>query len=107
MKATLQKQRGHTPAKSAAPATRTHDTASRRASRNSASAQRARLLAALKHGPVDTVFAYRSLDILHVPRRVFELRQQGHVITTSWIWRITEQGERHRVGLYDLEDADV
>ncbi|MDB5776145.1 MAG: hypothetical protein JWP38_2278 [Herbaspirillum sp.] len=69
----------------------------------SAEAQRARLLAALKRGPIDTVHAYRILDILHVPRRVFELRGQGYVITTSWISRITEQGFRHRVGLYELE----
>ncbi|WP_044041172.1 helix-turn-helix domain-containing protein [Caballeronia insecticola] len=70
---------------------------------NSAAAQRARLLRALKRGPVDTVHAYRKLDILHVPRRVFELREAGHSIVTSWVWRTTEQGERHRVGLYSLE----
>lgn len=56
--------------------------------RNSAAAQRERLLAALKRGPVDTVHAYRQLDILHVPRRVFELRRLGHDITTGWCWRI-------------------
>ncbi|MBY4734018.1 helix-turn-helix domain-containing protein [Cupriavidus pauculus] len=72
---------------------------------NSAAAQRARLLLALKRGPVDTVHAYRQLDILHVPRRVFELRQAGHKITTAWAWRVTEAGERHRVGLYVLEAA--
>ncbi|MBV8270947.1 MAG: helix-turn-helix domain-containing protein [Cupriavidus sp.] len=73
--------------------------------KNSAEAQRARLLAALKRGPVDTVHAYRKLDILHVPRRVFELRKAGHMITTAWVWRVTERGERHRVGLYVLETA--
>ncbi|WP_233863031.1 helix-turn-helix domain-containing protein [Paraburkholderia adhaesiva] len=71
--------------------------------KNSAEAQRARLLRALRRGPVDTVSAYRKLDILHVPRRVFELRKLGHCITTSWVWRVTEAGERHRVGLYVLE----
>jgi hypothetical protein len=70
--------------------------------RNSAEAQRARLLAALERGPVDTVHAYRNLDILHVPRRVFELRRQGYPITMSWIWRFTEQGVQHRVGQYSL-----
>ncbi|RQQ60273.1 helix-turn-helix domain-containing protein [Burkholderia stagnalis] len=71
--------------------------------RHSTSAQRARLLRALKRGPVDTVHAYRKLDILHVPRRVFELRQAGHRIRTAWVWRTTEAGERHRVGLYVWE----
>ncbi|RLK36107.1 helix-turn-helix domain-containing protein [Cupriavidus plantarum] len=74
-----------------------------RINHTSAAAQRARLLAALERGPVDTVHAYRQLDILHVPRRVFELRQAGHPITTSWVWRVTEQGVRHRVGIYSLE----
>ena len=33
----------------------------------------------------------------------FELRKLGHRITTAWVWRTTEAGERHRVGLYVLE----
>ncbi|MGH8787933.1 MAG: helix-turn-helix domain-containing protein [Cupriavidus necator] len=70
---------------------------------SSAEAQRARLLRALKRGPVDTVHAYRHLDILHAPRRVFELRHAGYIIVTSWVWRHTEQGVRHRVGVYSLE----
>ncbi|MGF6792408.1 helix-turn-helix domain-containing protein [Paraburkholderia sp. 35.1] len=71
--------------------------------RNSAASQRDRLLRALPHGPVDTQHASRHLDIIHPPRRVFELRKLGHRITTSWVWRTTEAGERHRVGLYVLE----
>ena len=71
--------------------------------RNSAASQRARLLRALMRGPVDTQHASRKLDIIHPPRRVFELRKLGHRITTSWVWRTTEAGERHRVGLYVLE----
>lgn len=67
-----------------------------------AEAQRQRLIAALKRGPVDTVTAYRKLDILHVPRRVFELRQAGHDIRTHWVWRFTEAGVKHRVGRYEL-----
>ena len=71
---------------------------------NSAAAQRERLLVALKCAPVDTVYAYRQLDILHVPRRVFELRKAGYAIRTSWVTRITEQGIEHRVGIYSLEE---
>ncbi|QBQ97895.1 helix-turn-helix domain-containing protein [Paraburkholderia pallida] len=74
-------------------------------SRNSAAAQRARLLAALERGPVDTQHASRKLDIIHPPRRVFELRQLGHDIQTGWCWRTTEAGERHRVGIYSLAVA--
>ncbi len=70
---------------------------------NSGEAQRARLLRALSEGPVDTVRAYRSLDILHVPRRVLELRRAGYRISTSWTWRFTENGGKHRVGVYSLE----
>jgi hypothetical protein len=73
--------------------------------RNSAASQRDRLLRALKRGPVDTQHASRKLDIIHPPRRVFELRAAGHRITTSWVWRVTEQGGRHRVGLYSLEEV--
>lgn len=71
--------------------------------RNSAASQRDRLLRALKRGSVDTQHASRQLDIIHPPRRVFKLRKLGHRITTSWVWRTTEAGERHRVGLYALE----
>lgn len=73
--------------------------------KNSAEAQRGRLLAALVRGPVDTVRAYRELDILHVPRRVFELRKQGYDISTQWAERYTEAGEPHRVGVYVLGGA--
>lgn len=69
---------------------------------NGPKAQRQRLLDALRRGPVDTVYAYRHLDILHVPRRVLELRQEGHDIATTWAQRATEQGSAHRVGVYVL-----
>ncbi|WP_429497993.1 helix-turn-helix domain-containing protein [Robbsia andropogonis] len=69
---------------------------------NSAAAQRDRLLRSLRRGPVDTVHAYRTLDILHVPRRVLELRRAGYDIKTEWVMRITEQGVTHRVGRYRL-----
>lgn len=70
---------------------------------NTAVAQRGRLLDALKRAPVDSLHAFRVLDILHPPRRVYELRQAGYKITTSWVWRYSEQGVRHRVGIYSLE----
>ena len=81
---------------------RTHHSRDSNVRGTSAESQRTRLIAALHRGPVDTVTAYRKLDILHVPRRVFELRQAGHDIRTHWIWRTTEAGIRHRVGRYEL-----
>lgn len=69
---------------------------------NSAEAQRTRLLDALRQGPVDTNTAYRRLDILHVPSRVFELRKLGHPIKTFWTDHATEAGVFHRIGLYVL-----
>lgn len=95
---TTRNDKGHVSREDAAPkTTKAHSRGT------SAEAQRARLLEALKRGPVDTIRAYRVLDILHVPRRVFELRGIGHPIVTSWIWKFTEQGVRHRVGIYSLE----
>ncbi|WP_454731126.1 MULTISPECIES: helix-turn-helix domain-containing protein [Cupriavidus] len=72
---------------------------------NTSYAQRVRLLDALRVGPVDTVYASRQLDILHPPRRVFELREEGHHIVMTWEDRFTEQGKRHRVGVYSLVKA--
>ena len=72
---------------------------------NSSHAQRVRLLDALRAGPVDTVYACRQLDILHAPRRIFELRQEGHHIVLTWADRLTEQGKWHRVGVYSLVKA--
>lgn len=110
MKTTTKKQKGRAPAKNATPTTTGNDHSAtaalaHRYRGNSAEAQRARLLRALRRGPVDTVRAYRKLDILHVPRRIFELRQAGYRIATTWVWRISEAGQRHRVGLYSLEAA--
>lgn len=97
--ATTPNEKGRSSGKRATPTTQRNDTPRG----NSAAAQRDHLLRALKRGPIDTVHAYRQLDILHVPRRVFELRKMGYAITTQWVERITEAGEHHRVGLYSLE----
>lgn len=70
-----------------------------------AAAQRVRLLAALKRGPVDTQHASRKLDIIHPPRRIFELRKAGYAIELTWVKRVTEQGYAHRVGLYSLVES--
>jgi hypothetical protein len=69
---------------------------------NTASAQRARLLCALRRGPITTVSIRRDLDILQPMARVLELRQAGHRIVTAWTYQETAQGRTHRVGMYCL-----
>lgn len=70
---------------------------------HSSSAQAARLLEALRAGPVSTVTAARALDIIHPPSTVRYLRERGCMIKTEWTYLSTGPGRpRHRVGLYVL-----
>lgn len=70
---------------------------------HSSEAQAARLLEALRQGPVSTVAAARALDIIHPPSTVRYLRNRGFVIDTQWTYLATGPGRpRHRVGLYVL-----
>ncbi|WGK61484.1 helix-turn-helix domain-containing protein [Halopseudomonas sp. SMJS2] len=70
---------------------------------HSSEAQAARLLEALRQGPVSTVDAARSLDIIHPPSTVRYLRGRGYVIATEWTHLSTGPGRpKHRVGLYVL-----
>lgn len=70
---------------------------------HSSSAQAARLLEALRAGPVSTVTAARALDIIHPPSTVRYLRARGCMIKTEWTYLSTGPGRpRHRVGLYVL-----
>lgn len=66
-------------------------------------AQARRLAVALRAGPVSTIDAAQSLDIVHPPSTVRWLRNRGYSIKTEWIYKTTEPGRRpHRVGLYVL-----
>lgn len=71
----------------------------------SAEVQRARLLEALKHGPVDTFAARQQLDIAHPAGRVRELRRAGHDISMQMEERASPAGELHRVGVYSLNHS--
>ena len=69
----------------------------------SASAQRARLLDALRCGPVTTIEARRNLDILMPAARVHELRHRfGALIDTIRIAQPTDSGKLHNVAQYIL-----
>lgn len=70
----------------------------------SASAQRARLLAALRKGPVTTLDARRDLNVFVPGVRVFELRREGHPIVTRLIRLLDDQGRPHsRVAQYAMQ----
>jgi hypothetical protein len=65
--------------------------------------QRARILAALQIGRVNTFELMRILDCFDPRPRVLELRAQGHLITLHWAYIETEQGQTHRIGQYALQ----
>lgn len=63
--------------------------------------QRQRMLTAIqKLGSVTSFEASRYLDCYHPPARVFELRKDGHKITTVMRPERTESGKVHHVGVY-------
>lgn len=72
----------------------------------SGSAQRFRLLAQLRLGPVDTFTAMGALNICRPGARIAELRAAGHTIQTQRITMIDDHGrEHHGIALYYLTSA--
>lgn len=69
---------------------------------NEASAQCARLLAALRIGSMTTLAARHTLDVLHPAARIQTLREHGHKILTIWTNDVTTEGYHHRVAKYVL-----
>lgn len=70
---------------------------------SSASAQRARLLARLQFGPIDTLTARSELNILMPAARIKELKELGHPIYAQRISMTDEQGRTHHgIALYYL-----
>ena len=69
----------------------------------SSTAQRARLLARLQSGPIDTFTAIRELNIVRPGARINELRDLGHKILTHRLTLTDDQGRKHpRIALYYL-----
>lgn len=69
----------------------------------SANAQRARLLARLQLGPIDTLTARSELNILMPAARIKELKERGHPIRAQRISMTDEQGRTHQgIALYYL-----
>ena len=69
---------------------------------NSAAAQRARVLEAMRSGPKSTIQLRRDWDVLAPAARVLELKRRGFEILTQWIHEATDCGKLHRVALYVL-----
>lgn len=68
-------------------------------------AQNQRLLDRLRQGPITSLEAIKSLDIVRPASRVYDLRSEGHKIMTAWSWdRIN--GADHRVARYVLMPPD-
>lgn len=70
---------------------------------NSASAQRSRLLTALRKGALTTQEARRLLDVLHPAARIMELRRLGHPIDTIWTTDVTSEGNAQGAGKWRTE----
>lgn len=69
----------------------------------SAAAQRARLLDALRCGPLTTIEARRNLDILMPAARIHELKHRhGHDIQSIRVRQETDSGKLHTVARYIL-----
>ena len=75
---------------------------SRATNGNGAAAQRARLLKALRRGPVTTLQARGRLDVMHPGGRIMELRRMGHEILTLRTRETTPGGQQHVVARYVL-----
>jgi hypothetical protein len=72
----------------------------------SVEAQRARLLARLRTGALDTFTARRELHVMHPGGRIKELRAAGHPIRTERVTLTDEDGITHNgVALYYLSAA--
>ena len=69
---------------------------------NGIAIQKARILARLTQGPATGEQLQRECNAPDPRARVFELRSDGHDITTSRLHRINQDGTVNHVGLYVL-----
>ena len=75
--------------------------------KNTAIAQRKRILDFLRIRPLDTLTARKELDVMHPAARVMELRKRGFRIKTIEIDRPSDCGKIHLVACYVLEVGAV
>jgi len=74
---------------------------------NTATAQRERLLNALRTASITTLQARSQLDCMHPGARIMELRKLGYRIETVWVNDATPEGKIHRVAKYVLQPGGV
>lgn len=67
--------------------------------------QRAAILEALRHGPLNTIAARERLGIASPAVRVLELRRLGYYIRTQRKTVADAEGRLHRVANYSLGSA--
>jgi len=71
--------------------------------RHSSTEQDRKMIEALRSGPITSVEAAQTLDIVQPPSTIRRLRKKGHEIQTYWTQQSTEPGRPpHRVAKYIL-----
>ena len=68
--------------------------------------QTARVLALLKGGPLTSLEAMRlNPPIVHLARRIKDLRDRGHDITCDTVYYKTTDGRPSHYGIYTLRES--
>ncbi|MFC1537087.1 helix-turn-helix domain-containing protein [Pseudomonadota bacterium] len=88
------KEKGHPPQIALSNTSKTKDT--------STTAQRQRILERLRQGVATTIQIRKELDVMAPAPRIFELRQLGYEISTTWVQDETMPGHKHSVAQYAL-----
>ena len=52
---------------------------------------------------ITSLKALRVLGIIQLPRRIWDLKREGHQIEREWIYRTNRYGDRVRIAEYSLE----
>lgn len=75
----------------------------------SADQQKVRILRVLKRFPdgASVRDLQDHLEIGHAPRRIADLRVDGHLIVGSWVWQASAGGTMHRTVRYSLTHEAV
>jgi hypothetical protein len=71
--------------------------------RHSSTEQDRKMIEALRNGPISSIEAAQTLDIVQPPNTIRRLRKRGFAIITHWTYQPTEPGRPpHRVAKYVL-----
>ena len=53
---------------------------------------------------ITSLKALHVFGIIQLPRRIWDLRREGHRIERRWIYRLNRYGDRVRIAEYSLGD---